>query len=188
MHFLGISAPIFCLVWHFIVSVSNVILVFTIFDMESDDIITRAFIAFSIISVIVYASIASPLFVYSYKYGTSMGNRSGRFLSGVSVMFLFSSLPMALSMLAILITSAQVNYFFVFVFEVALQTISFFCGLFVSWFAYMRVVAAAFHKWRGPERQILPYQEDGSGEIYSLGGRGHIGFSAFPQDEHGNLI
>lgn len=187
MRFFSISAPIFFLVWHFSLSVSNLILVFTAFNMKQDNIIAKAFTSFSIISVIAYAGVAAPLFVYSYKYGTSVRNRTGRFLSGVSIMFLLSSMPMMFTMLAIIISKMEIRYFNLFFFEFLLHIISFFCGLFVSWFAYMGAVAAAFHKWRGPERQILPYQGDGSGEISRLAGAEHLGLS-FPDGHRGQFI
>lgn len=188
MHLARISIPIFCLSWFFVQTVSNVVLVFTILRIKEKNPTTRMYQIFSIISVIVYALVASPLFVYSYKYGTSISNRSARLLTGITVMFVFSALPLTLIMAIILINGYDTVYYYFFMFLVALHAISFSFGMFVSWFAFLRVVAARFHRWRGPERQILPYQGDGYNEICRAGFRENLGFSFFNGDEDAQKI
>lgn len=188
MHLACISIPLFCLTWFFVQTVFNIVLAFTILRMDEVYITTRLYQAFSIISVIVYACVASPLFVYSYKYGTSVSNRSARLLSGLSVMFVFSSFPMTIIMVVILINEYDTVYYSFFIFLVALHAISFAFGLFVSWFAFLRLIAARFHRWRGPERQILPFQGDEYNEICRAGYRENLGVSFFHGDEQTDLI
>lgn len=163
MHIARISAPLLCLVWHFIVNIGTVIIAFNTFE-STNTLLKKVFVAFSIVSVVVYAAIAGPLFVYSYKYGSSPGNRNGRLLSGISLMFLFSSIPMEVTMIIIILQKVLLKQYTLFIISYSLHSVAFAVGLFISWFAYMRAVAAAFHRWRGPERQIPP-QGNGSAGI-----------------------
>lgn len=159
MHVAKISAPMFVLVWHFLINVFSMVFFFKgMVDVKPSG-TKGALLAFSVIALVVYAFAAAPLLVYSYKYGSSPGNRTSRFLMGVSLMFIFSSLPI-LYLMKLLISQRIVydipkvyTYFITFY---LLHAISFFLGIFVTWFAYLHTATKLFHAWRGPERQIPP--------------------------------
>lgn len=175
MHIAKISAPVFCLVWHFFINIPTIIIAFTIFQKVEDSPLKKTFLAFSIVSVVVYGAIAAPMFVYSYKYGTSPDNRNGRLLSGISVMFMLSSVPMVVTMLIMVLQNIYIEKYSLFILLFALHSIAFAVGLFISWFAYMRSVAAAFHRWRGPERQIPPQGLGNAGMVPGV-------YQNFPKD------
>eukprot|EP00796_Vickermania_ingenoplastis_P008629 gene8629-6060_t len=155
MHIAKISPPVFCLVWHFIVNISTIIMAYNVFAVH-DTVLEKVFLAFCIVSVVAYGTVAGPLFVYAYKYGASPAARSGSLLAGIAVMFLLSSVPIVVTMLVIILQRVYVLYYTLFVGSFSLHSVAFVIGLFISWFGYMRAVCNSFHRWRGPERQIPP--------------------------------
>lgn len=160
MHVLGASVPLMCLFWHFITTTTTLVdyVVFVRLQNMPEDIKTAHF-AFSIIGLFAYGACAAPLFVYSYKYGSSHPRRLSRLLTGIGVMFPLSSLPMVIIELIILLYfDSQFQYpldGMLFI----LHAIAAIFGGATSWFAYMRVAAQYLHRKRGPERQIVDETE-----------------------------
>lgn len=154
MHFFKASVPLFCLYFHIIVvtlSLANYIAFVRVQKIDSP--LKMSYIAFAVIQIVAYALGAGPLFLYAYKYGKSAASRLGRLLGGIGVMFIFSSLPMVIIEMIMLLSIGE--------FRSSLDAIVFFLhaiaaaiGGCISWFGYMRFIATQLHKWRGPERQI----------------------------------
>ncbi|CBZ28374.1 conserved hypothetical protein [Leishmania mexicana MHOM/GT/2001/U1103] len=155
MHIFRISVPLMCLFYHFILVIISFANYIVFVRLQSTSRALRdAYLAFCVVETVAYGACAGPLFVYSYKYGKTSTSRIGRLLCGIVVMFLLASLPM---------TIIEMTLFLSFDLELrhALDGTVFFLhaiaaafGGFISWFAYMRVVARFLQRWRGPERQI----------------------------------
>lgn len=127
---------------------------FSLFNLKNG-LITTIFEVATIFSVVIYGGVAAPLFVYSYKYGSSFDTRSARLLGGIAVMFVCSSIPLMGTMLVVILgDTVEVSSYSLFLGSFALHALECSVSLFVSWFGYMAMCASAFHRWRGPERQI----------------------------------
>lgn len=161
MHFFKLSVPLACLFYHFILVIITLVN-YVIFVRFQDTALPlrQAYLAFSVIGIVVYAACSAPLFVYAYKYGRTWSLRLGRLLIGIAVMFMFSSLPM------LIIELVQLLYF-KGNFKHPLDGICFILHLLAagaggctSWFAYLRAAARFLQDWRGPERQITEKSEN----------------------------
>lgn len=158
-----------CLIYHFIVVIITIVnyVVFARLQNTPQE-LRDAYLGFSIIEVVAYGGCAAPLFVYAYKYGKTSTARLGRLHGGIAIMFFFSSLPLLIIELVQLLTlnSGLVSALDGVVF--LLHGIAAAFGGFISWFAYMRIVARYLQRWRGPERQIADDAENGPGKEVQL--------------------
>ncbi|KAK7197448.1 hypothetical protein NESM_000693400 [Novymonas esmeraldas] len=156
MRIFHISVPLVCLIYHFILVVITIVnyVVFARLQQTPAE-LRGAYLAFSAIEAVAFGGFGGPLFVYAYKYGKTSTARIGRLLCGVSIMFLFSSLPMLIIELVQLLSfNGELRHALdgtVFL----LHGIAAAFGGCTAWFAYMRVVARHLQSWRGPERQIV---------------------------------
>lgn len=156
MHIIGISVPLCCLLWHFIVTIITLVdyIVYVRRSNRLSQTVINTHLAFSIIGLAAYGLAAAPLFVDGYKYGKSKKERTNRLLAGMAVMLVMSSFPMVVVELIVFIT-------FSFPMSLPLRAIVFvlhalgcIVGGSVTWMAYLRATAGFLHRLRGPERQI----------------------------------
>lgn len=165
MHVFGASVPLVCLFWHFIFCILALVNYVTFIkkiqrqDLKDTKLASEVF---AIAGVIVYAFFSAPLFVYSYKYGSTHEKRVSRLHLGVALMFALSNAPIFVCELMLFLfygnLSRPLNGM-VFI----LSGIGTLFGAAISWFAYMRTVARALHKRRGIERQIVDANTNGAG-------------------------
>lgn len=157
MHVLGVSVPLCCLFFHFVMTVITMVdyVVYIKGEKRAEVALKKAHLGFSIVGLIMYGCCAAPLFVYAYKYGPSVSLRLDRLLGGIGVMFFLSSLPMVvIELILFLSINNQFNYpldGMIFI----LHAIAAMVGGSITWFAYMRFAAGLFHRFRGPERQVV---------------------------------
>ncbi|EPY36999.1 hypothetical protein STCU_00299 [Strigomonas culicis] len=95
MHFIGAPVQLVCLYWHFIVVILSIVNYY-VYMRTTDQVVTvlkNANLAFSIIEMISYSTVAAPLLVHSYKYSRTRSGGIARLQGGIATMFLTSSLP-----------------------------------------------------------------------------------------------
>lgn len=161
MHIFGVSVPLCCMFYHFIVTVLTLVdyIVYVRTENRVDQSLPKVHLACAIIGLVTFGAGGAPLFLYGYKYGLTRQARMDRLLSGIACMFLGSSLPMLIIELVIMLAF---NFSFAYPLDgmvFVLHAIAALVGGLISWFAYLRVVSRALHNFRGPERQILDVED-----------------------------